>query len=115
MIVFEIRRCNQDQLIFHEGFRTHAPVACRAFDETDRNFALEQKAHNLAGVAAMRRELDAGMLSEEGSEQTRENVLSNSGGNSERKLSANRAIVAANLSLGLGGEGRKLVGVSEQS
>jgi len=115
MIRFVIPWRDQDQLVCHEGFRTHTPVACRAFDEADRNLAIKQKPHNLAGVAAMQRQLDAGMLVEKGSEQPRENVLCDRGGNSKRQFSGDLAIAGPQLSLGFRDEIGNLVGVAEQN
>ena len=53
MIQFELPRRDQDQLVFHEGLATYAPISCWTFDEADRDFAVEQKLHNLARIAAV--------------------------------------------------------------
>ena len=55
------------------------PVPRWAFDQAEGELAIEKELHDLAGVAAVKRELDAGMFIKEGSEQTREDVLRNSG------------------------------------
>jgi len=114
VIGFESGRHDQDQFILHEGFGANAAVACRSFDESDREFVVEEKMDNLAGIAAVERELDARMLFEKGSDQARENVLRDRGGDAERQLTGDFAILRTELLLGLGDDGRDFLGVDEK-
>src|SRR5262245_49172578 len=54
----KMQRGNRHQLVFHKRLAAHAPVACGAFNEADRDFAIQEQPHKLARVAAMQREVD---------------------------------------------------------
>ena len=84
LIGHERRGHDQHQFILHEGFGANAAVAGGAFDKADRKLVVEEEMDDLIGIAAVQRELHARMFGEEGSEQTRENVLSNRGRDAER-------------------------------
>jgi hypothetical protein len=108
------RRHDEDQFILHERFGANAAVACWAFDKADGELVVEDEMDDLSGIAAVERELNAGMLVEEGSEQAGENILRNRGGHAEGQISGDIAILRAELLLGLGNEGGYLLGVGEQ-
>ena len=61
-------RRDQDQLVLHEGLGPNAAIARWSFDEADGELVIEEKLHDLAGVAAMQGELDTRVLVEEGYE-----------------------------------------------
>ena len=83
LIGCECRGHDQHQFILHEGLGANTAVAGGAFDQADRELVVEQKMHDLTGIAAVERELHSGMLFEKGSEQTRKNVLRNRGRHAE--------------------------------
>ena len=110
-----IWRRDQDEFVTHEGLDVNSALAGRAFDESDGDFAIEQKFDDFFGVAAVQRELDAGMLVEEGTDETRKNVLGDRGGDTEGEVAGELPVVGCQLLFGFGGQGRKFFGVTEES
>ena len=105
---------DQDQFVLHEGLGANAAVARRSFNESDGQLVVEKEVHDLAGVAAVQRELDARMLGEKGSEQAGEYVLGNGCGDSQGQLARDLAVLGAHFLFGLENEGRDFSGVAQQ-
>ena len=110
-----IWRRDQDEFVAHEGLDVNSALAGRAFDESDGDFAVEQKFDDFFGVAAVQRELYAGMLVEKGTDQARKNVLGDRGGDAESEVARELPVVGTQLLFGFGGQGRNLFGVTEES
>jgi len=113
--VVGIWRRDQDEFVAHEGLDVNSALAGRAFDESDGDFAVEQKFDDFFGIAAVKRKLHAGMLVEESTYQARKNVLGDRGGDAESELAGEVAFIGGQLLFGLGGQGRDLLGVAEES
>src|SRR5215469_5307120 len=101
---FEIEWGDQNQFVFDKALRVYSAIAGGAFDQSERHFVFEQKPNNIAGVAAMQRNLHPRVLLEEPPEQTGENVLRDCGGRTQGQLSRKFAIVGDELPLGFGSE-----------
>src|SRR5215469_1897799 len=98
----EIGWGDQNQFVFDKALRVHPPSAGWAFYQSERHFAFEQKPNNLARVAAMQRDLHAGILFEEDSEQTRENILCDRCRRTQGQFSRRFTILRDEFSLGFG-------------
>ena len=114
MLGVGIWRRDEDEFVAHEGLDVNSALAGRAFDESDGDFAIEQKFDDFFGVAAVERELHAGMLVEEGTDETRKNVLGDRGGDAESEIAGGLAVIGGQLLFGFSGQRRDLFGVAEE-
>jgi hypothetical protein len=74
---------DKQNFVAQKGFRTHVSGSRRSFNESERNFLFPYGAHNMFGIAAEQRRVNAGVFRAKLAEQARQNVLRNRCGSPE--------------------------------
>lgn len=107
-------RDDEDKFVAHEGLDVNTALASGTFDESDGGVVIEDELDDFFGIAAAQGELDARVLVEEGSDEARENVLSDGGGNAEGEFAGEVSGGVAEVLLGLGCKRGEFGGVTKQ-
>ena len=111
---FGIGRGNQDEFIAHKRFGVNSALARWAFDESNGNLGVEQQIHNLLGVAAVHRQLNARMVFEKSSDEAGQDVLGDGCRNAQREFARELSVFGANFPLSGGRESGDFVRVAEK-
>ena len=114
VIAVESFRGDENQFVFHERLGAHAAVPGGAFDEADIDFALLKELDDFGSVAAVQGKLHAGMLTEEGAEEAREDVLRDGGGDAEGEFTGKVAVAGTEGAFGVGDKVGDFLRVGEE-
>jgi hypothetical protein len=74
---------NQQDFVAKKRLGADVSCARRSFNESERNFLLPDRVHNVFGIAAQQRGMNAGIFRAKLAEQARQNVLRNGCGSAE--------------------------------
>jgi hypothetical protein len=86
-VKFKIGVRDQGEFIFHKRLGVDFALPRGAFDESNRHAVTEKKLYDFLSVAAVKRKLNPRIFANERTDEPRQHILGDSGGNSQGKLS----------------------------